>query len=73
MMKRFKSDPHAVVYETSLGPTEAGVMPKRKMKIFDDLCLTPIEELSPEGAAEMRENYDFSDSSADPYAKRRKT
>ena len=69
MTKHYKSDALAAVHEAVLGLTEAGVIPKRKMKIFDDLCLTPIEELSSEGAAEMRENYDFSDSSANPYAK----
>ena len=33
-------------------------MPKRTMKVFDELCLTPVEELSPEQirAIRVREN-----------------
>ena len=48
MMERYKSDALAAVHETALGLTEARVMSKRTMKVFDELCLTPVEELSPE-------------------------
>lgn len=30
-------------------------MPKRTMKVFDELCLTPVEELSPEQIRAIRE------------------
>ncbi len=58
MTKQYKSGALAAVHEAALGLAEAGVMPKRTMKVFDDLCLTPIEELSPERirAIRIREN-----------------
>jgi putative transcriptional regulator len=40
------------VHETALGLTEAGVMDKRTMKAFDEMCLTPVEELT---AAQIRQ------------------
>ena len=48
MGKQYRSDALAVVHETALGLTEAGVMDKRTMKAFDEMCLTPVEELTPE-------------------------
>ena len=55
MMKRYQSDTLAAVHETALGLTEAGVMLKRTMKVFDELCLTPVKELSPEQIRAIRE------------------
>ena len=48
----------AAVHETALGIAEAGVMAKRTMREFDEMCLTPVEEMSPEEirALRMREN-----------------
>ncbi len=51
MGKRYKSGALASVHETALGLHEAGVMGKRTMKAFDEMCLTPVEELTP---AEIR-------------------
>ena len=51
MGKRYKSEVLASVHETALGLHEAGVMDKRTMKAFDEMCLTPVEELTP---AEIR-------------------
>ena len=48
MAKQYRSDALAAVHETALGLTEAGVMDKRTMKAFDEMCLTPVEELTPE-------------------------
>ena len=58
MMKSYKSDAHPAVNEAVLGLAEAGVMPKQTMKVFDDLCPTLVEELSPERirAIRIREN-----------------
>ena len=58
MMKRYKSNALAAVHETALGLADAEVMPKRTMKVFDELCLTPVEELSPQQirAIRVREN-----------------
>ena len=41
MAKKYRSDALAAVHETALGLTEAGVMAKRTMKAFDEMCLTP--------------------------------
>ena len=58
MAEEYRSDALAAVHETALGMTEAGVMPKRTMREFDEMCLTPIEEMSPDEirALRMREN-----------------
>jgi putative transcriptional regulator len=47
MSKRYRSDALAAIHETAQGLHEAGVMDKRTMKGFDEMCLTPIEDLSP--------------------------
>ena len=58
MAKQYKSDALAAAHETALGLAEAGVMAKRTMRAFDDVCLTSIEEMTPEEIREirMREN-----------------
>ena len=43
MTKRYKSEALAAVHETALGLADAGVMAKRTMRAFDELCLTPVE------------------------------
>ena len=35
------------MHETAAGLREAGVIDRRSMKAFDELCLTPIEPLTP--------------------------
>jgi putative transcriptional regulator len=54
MGKQYKSDALAAVHETALGLHEAGVMEKRTLKAFDEMCLTPVEELTPEEIREIR-------------------
>lgn len=54
MGKQYKSDALAAVHETALGLHEAGVMDKRTLKEFDALCLTPVEELTPEEIRQIR-------------------
>ena len=44
----------AAVHEAALGMAEAGVMSKRAMKVFDEMCLTPIEDMAPERIREIR-------------------
>ena len=48
----------AAVHETSLDMTKAGFMAKRTMKVFDEMCLTPVEDLAPGRTREiwMQEN-----------------
>jgi len=54
MGKKYRSDALAAVHETALGLAEAGVMDKRTMKGFDDMCLTPVEELTAEQIRQIR-------------------
>ena len=54
MTKRYKSEALATVHETALGLADAGVMAKRTMRAFDELCLTPVEEMTPEDIRELR-------------------
>jgi putative transcriptional regulator len=54
MIKQYRSDALAAVHETALGLSEAGVVAKQTMKAFDEMCLTPVEELSPEQIHEIR-------------------
>ena len=55
MAERYASEVLAAVHEeTALGMTEAGVMSKRTMKIFDEMCLTPVEDMAPERFREIR-------------------
>ena len=54
MTKRYESDVLASVHETALGMMEAGVVTKQTMKVFDEMCLTPVEDLAPEQIREIR-------------------
>ena len=48
MRKKYRSDALAAVHETALGLAEAGAIEKRTMRSFDEMCLTPVEALTPE-------------------------
>ena len=54
MSRQYKSEALAAAHETVLGLAEAAVMPKRTMKVFDEMCLTPIEEMTAEKIRELR-------------------
>ena len=54
MTGQYKSEALAAAHETALGLTEAGVMAKRTMKVFDERCLTPVEDMAPERIREIR-------------------
>jgi putative transcriptional regulator len=54
MGKQYRSDALAAIHETALGLAEAGVMDKLTMKAFDEMCLTPVEVLSPEQIRQIR-------------------
>lgn len=54
MARRYKSDALAAVHETAQGLQDAGVMDKRTMKAFDAMCLTPVEDLTPEQIRNIR-------------------
>lgn len=46
MARRYRSPALAAIHETASGLHDAGVMNRRTMKAFDDMCLTPIEPLT---------------------------
>ena len=58
MTKQFKSQALAAAHEAALGLAEAGVMSKRTMRKFDEMCLTPVAEMTVEEirALRLREN-----------------
>ena len=58
MAEQYGGDVLASVHETALDMTEAVVMSKRTMKAFDEMCLTPVEDMAPENirALRLREN-----------------
>lgn len=55
MSKQYKSEALAAVHETALGLHEAGAMSKMTMKTFDEMCLTPVKELTPERIRQIRD------------------
>ena len=54
MRKRYRSDALAAVHETAFGLVQAGVMDKRTMKAFDEMCLTPVEKLTAKQIRQIR-------------------
>ncbi len=55
MKKQYRSRLMASVHETAEGLHDAGVMDKRTMRKFDELCLTPIKPLQPEEIRALRQ------------------
>jgi putative transcriptional regulator len=53
--KQYRGRVMASVHETAEGLTAAGVMNKQTMREFDELCLTPVRDLTPEEIRELRE------------------
>ena len=58
MSRQYKSEALASAHEAALGLSEAGVMPKQTMRVFDEMCLTPVAEMTAEEirALRLREN-----------------
>ena len=46
MGKKYRREALAAVHETTLGLHEAGIIDKQTMKDFDEICLTPVENLT---------------------------
>lgn len=48
----------AAAHEAAVDLAEAGVMSKRTMREFDEMCLTPVKDMTPEEirALRLREN-----------------
>ena len=58
MTRQYKSEALAAAHEAALGLADAGVMSKRTMRAFDEMCLTPVKEMNPDEirALRLREN-----------------
>lgn len=52
--KRYGSDALAAVHETASDLRDAGLLDKETVRTFDDLCLTPIEDFTPQQIVELR-------------------
>lgn len=58
--KKYKSAALAAIHETAVGMYDAGVIDKRTMRSFDQECLTPIREFTPEEIRALREREEVS-------------
>ena len=58
MATLYESEALAAAHETAQGLADAGVMAKRTMRAFDEMCLTPADDMPPEKirALRLREN-----------------
>ena len=54
MTKRSDSGLMASIHQTAEGLYKAGVMSKRTLREFDDLCLTPVRPLPPRKIRQLR-------------------
>lgn len=55
MSKTYRSDALAAIHETASDLNDAGVMEKRTLRKFDDLCLTPVRPMSAQEIRALRE------------------
>ncbi len=60
MKKTYASDICAAVHQTAEGLYRAGLMDKKTMREFDELCLTPVEKLTPAQIKAIREEANIS-------------
>ena len=54
MTRQYRSKVLAAAHEAALGLAEAGLMSKRTMRKFDEMCLTPVREMTPEDIRALR-------------------
>jgi putative transcriptional regulator len=54
MKKQYRSPLMASIHETADGLHAAGVLEKRTMRDFDDLCLTPVRPFQPDEIRDLR-------------------
>ena len=54
MTKQCMSEALAAAHEAALSLAEVSVMSKQTMRKFDGMCLTPVEEMTPEAIHELR-------------------
>jgi putative transcriptional regulator len=54
MSKTYRSDALAAIHETASDLHDAGVMDKRTLRAFDELCLTPVQPMTPADIRALR-------------------
>src|SRR5260370_15864146 len=54
MRKQYRNPLMASIHETAEGLHSAGVMDRRTMREFDQLCLTPVQPLKPKEIRALR-------------------
>lgn len=54
MRKHYRSSLAASIHETIEGLHKAGTVPKRTLREFDELCLTPVRSLAPRKIRQLR-------------------
>ncbi len=54
MVRVYKSEALAAVHETVQDMVDAGVVSKQTMREFDEMCLTIVDEMSPEEIRNLR-------------------
>ena len=54
MTRQYRSEALAAAHEAALGLAEAGVMSQRTMRVFGEMCLTPVREMTPEDIRALR-------------------
>ena len=54
MSKQYRSEALAAAREAALDLAEAGLMSKRTMRKFDEMCLTPVRDMTPEDIRVLR-------------------
>ena len=47
MTKQYKSEALAAAHEAAEGLAEVGLMSKQTMRKFDEMCLTPVKDMTP--------------------------
>lgn len=62
MPKAYRSEIAGAVHETAVGLRKAGVMSKRTLREFDELCLTEVVPFSPGEIKALREREQVSQS-----------
>jgi len=55
MSKTYRSDALAAIHETASDLHDAGLMAKRTLRQFDELCLTPVRSIPPKEIRAIRE------------------
>lgn len=54
MNKKYRSEALGAIHETATDLHDAGVMSKRTLRKFDELCLTPVQKMKPEEIRALR-------------------